>query len=210
MEVIDNTYHIWLNAKEGRVGSLPGWKSLQEPQNITLQKLGFSKGKVSHPFPIASSLQLQHVSSIAWEPFLYARVQTAVFRFAGHPDPNWGTVGLMDRNGQGVGNLDAHDSGGEDEVLGTTGRECNFIAVCKGMVPRWSQFIGDIHFNRGGGNYYANNTAYPPATPGEPFKWVEALWVEWKDQVAYRRGVARIWMDAWNRASPKEVDIVLG
>lgn len=137
-------------------------------------------------------------------------MQTATFRFAGHPDPTWGTVGIMDSTEKGVGNLHAHDSGGKDgyEHLGTTGRECCLLAMCEATIPRWSVFAGDIHFVTRS-NYYANNLAYPPATPGTPFKWVDVLWVEWKGQVAYRRGSGRVWMDAWERASPEEVDIIL-
>ncbi len=210
MEVINNTYHLWLNAEQGEVRKLPGWRSTQQPENFTLQELGFSEDHVSHPFPIANDLSVQPLPSSTWVPFLYARVQTATFHFAGHPDPDWGTVGVMESTEERVGNLHIHDSGGKDELLGTTGRECCLMAVCEAEIPRWRQFIGDIHFSTGGSNYSANNLAYPQATPGTPFKWVDVLWVEWKGQIAYRRGAGRVWMDAWERASPKEVDIVLG
>lgn len=91
LEVINNTYHVWLNTGEGRAGSLPCWKSSLQPQNVTLQQLGFSEGRVSHPFPIANSLSFQPLAPSTWEPFLYAWVQTATLRFAGHPDPSRGT-----------------------------------------------------------------------------------------------------------------------
>ena len=211
MEVINNTYHVWLNAEKGRAGSLPGWKSTQQPENSTLQELGFSEGHISHPFPIANNLSIQPLPSSTWEPFLYTRAQTATSRFAGHPDSTWGTVGIMDSNEKGVGNLRGHDRGGKNEYesLGTTGRECCLMAVCDATIPRWSVFAGDIHFITRS-NYYANNLAYPPATPVTPFKWVDVLWIEWKGQVAYRRGAGKVWMDAWEQASPKEVDIILG
>jgi hypothetical protein len=209
MEVIDNTYHVWLNAKEDEVRGLPGWRSSQNPEKFTLKELGFNKDGVSHPFPIANSLSVQPPPSSTWEPFLYARVQIATFRFAGHPDANWGTVGLMDSTGEGVGNLTAHDSGGEHEILGKKGRECCLMAVCEASVPEWTHFIGEIHFTTRS-NYSANNLAYPRAKAGKPFKWVDVMWVEWKGQIASRRGVGRVWMDAWQRASPKEVDITLG
>ena len=210
MEVINNTYHFWLNAEQGEVRSLPGWRSTQQPETFTLQELGFSKDHISHPFPISNNLSVQPLPSSTWEPFLYARVQTATFLFAGHPDPDWGTVGVMESTKERVGNLHAHDGGGKHALLGTTGRECCLMAVCEAEIPRWRQFIGDIHFSTGGSNYSANNLAYPQATPGTPFKWVDVLWVEWKGQKAYRRGAGKVWMDAWERASPKEVDIILG
>lgn len=212
MEEIGNTYHVWLNAKEDEIRGLPGWKSSQKPEKFTLKELGFHKSSVSHAFPIANSRPVQSSPSPTWEPFLYARVQTAKFRFAGQPDPSWGTVGLMDSTGKSVGNLTAHDRGGDHEPLGKKGRECCLMAVCEASVPEWSYFIGEIHFITRS-NYSANNLAYPPAKPGKPFKWVDVMWVEWKDkegQIASRRGVGRIWLDAWERASPKEIDITLG
>lgn len=207
MEVINNTYHVWLNAEEDEVKHLPGWKTSQQPEKFTLKELGFSKGRVAHPFPIANDLLIQPSLS-SWEPFVYAKVQTATFRFAGYPDPNWGTVGLMDSTGDGIGNLSVHDTGGEHEFLGSTGRECCLMAVCEASVPQWSSFIGNIHFMRRS-NYSANNLAYPRATNGKPFKWVDVLWIEWKGQIASRRGVGKVWKDAWERASLKEVDITL-
>lgn len=218
MEVVDNTYHTWLNAKESTVGRLPGWKSAQHPERFTLKQLGFSEDRVSHPFPIANDLPVQSPPSTSndittREPFIYARVQIATFRFAGHPDATWGTVGLMERNSkEGVGNLKGHDNGvkGEYEALGKEGREVCLMAVCEGSVPEWSPFIGDIHFNVSYGNYSAHNLTYPRATRGQPFNWVDVLWVEWKGKIAYRRGVGRVWLEAWERASPKEVDIILG
>jgi hypothetical protein len=115
----------------------------------------------------------------------------------------------MDSTEQRVGNLRAHDSGRKYEFLGTTGQECCFMAVCEATIPKWTHLAGDIHFSKRK-NYFADNLAYPRAALGMPFKWVDVLWIEWKDEIAYRRGVGKIWMDAWERASPKEVDIILG
>ena len=126
------------------------------------------------------------------------------------PTLSWGTVVVMDSTEERVGNLRAHDSGGKHEFQGTTGRECCLMAVCEATIPRWSHFIGNIHFITGGNNYSANNLTHPRATPGIPFKWVDVLWIEWKDRTAYCRGVGEVWVDAWKRASPKEVDIILG
>ena len=62
-EVINNTYYVWLNAEEGRIGSLPGWKSSQQPQNFTLRELGLGTGRISHSFPIANDLSVQPLPS---------------------------------------------------------------------------------------------------------------------------------------------------
>ena len=209
MEVINNTYHVWLYAEEGKVGSLPGWKSSQQPENITLQELGFDKGCVSHPFPIANSLSVQPLPSSTLEPFLYARVQTATFRFASFPDHTWGTVCVMDSSEKRVGNLRIHNRGGKLEFMGRTGPECCLMAVCEATIKRWD-YMSNTRFNERGNTPSENNLARPQATLGKPFKWVDVLWVEWKGRIAYRRGVGEVWMDAWEQTSPEEVDIILG
>jgi hypothetical protein len=81
--------------------------------------------------------------------------------------------------------------------------------VCEATIPRWSHFINDTHFNVTR-NYIENNLAYPESTPGTPFKWVDVFWIEWKVRITNRRGVGKVWVDAWQQVSPKEVDIILG
>lgn len=193
MEVINNTYHVWSNAKKGRVRSLPGWKPFQEPENFTLEELGLLEGRVSHPFPITNNLSIQPLPSLIWEPFLYARVQIATFRFAGRIC--WYCI-MESSTEEGVGNLHAHDSGYEHEFLGRKGRECCLMAVCEGAAPRWSEFFGDIHFKKGNNYYGYNNLSYPQVTPGTAFKWIDVLWIEWGSRIAYRREAGKIWANA--------------
>lgn len=116
----------------------------------------------------------------------------------------------MESTEKRVGNLLAHDPGGKYDSLDTTGQECCLVSVCEAAIPRRSHFIGDIYFSTGGSNYSANKLTYPQVLPGTPFTWVDVLWVEWKCRLAHRRGTGKVWMDAWERASPKEVDIILG
>ncbi|KAF2462561.1 HET-domain-containing protein [Lindgomyces ingoldianus] len=215
MEEIKNDYHIWQNAEDDKVGELPGWKSSQQPEKYTLEEVGmdqiagFSGGRNPHPVPLDTRTSVQPLSSYMWEPFLYSRVQTATFRFAGLPDPNWGTVGLIDNEGTGVGNLRPHDDGVEREHLGNTGRECCLMAVCEATIPRWSEFVRSIHFNSKS-HWDANNLTYPGVKDGLTFKWIDVLWIERKGSIAYRRGVGKVWLDAWERGSPEEGNIILG
>lgn len=36
------------------------------------------------------------------------------------------------------------------------------------------------------------------------------LWVEWRDGVAYRKGVGYMWEDYWEKRNPQQVDLILG
>ena len=97
-----------------------------------------------------------------------------------------------------------NDGGVTYEFLGTTGQECCLMAVCEATIPRWS------HFKSRNSICPENNLAYPRLTPGTTFKWVNVLWVEWKGRIAYRRGIGKVWLDAWERSSLKDVAIILG
>ena len=103
-----------------------------------------------------------------------------------------------------------NDGGVTYEFLGTTGQECCLMAVCEATIPRWSHFTGDSHFKSRNSIYPENNLAYPRLTPGTTFKWVDVLWVGWKGRIAYRRGIGKVWLDAWERSSLKDVAIILG
>jgi hypothetical protein len=42
------------------------------------------------------------------------------------------------------------------------------------------------------------------------YEFYNVLRVEWRDGVAYRKGIGRVWKDAWHRQKVETRDIVLG
>ncbi|KAF2997937.1 hypothetical protein E8E13_005460 [Curvularia kusanoi] len=46
--------------------------------------------------------------------------------------------------------------------------------------------------------------------PDWKFRFYNVLWVEWKDGVAYRKGIGKIWADCWDKLCPQPIDVVLG
>lgn len=42
------------------------------------------------------------------------------------------------------------------------------------------------------------------------YKWYNVLWIEWKDGIAYRRALGRVFQDYWDNAEKEEIDVRLG
>jgi hypothetical protein len=42
------------------------------------------------------------------------------------------------------------------------------------------------------------------------YEFYNVLWIEWKEGVAYRKGVGRVWKKAWERQKLKQIDAILG
>lgn len=56
------------------------------------------------------------------------------------------------------------------------------------------------------GNFW--NTSLPQEVPGSEVYYV--MWIEWEDEVAYRRGLGRVERSAWETLDRQWVDLVLG
>lgn len=211
MEIINNSYHVWVRAEETSSRHLSGWISSQEPEHFTLQELGFQESHISHPFPIANTLSMQGFSSLStWEPFLYSRVRIATFHLAGEIGPLERREALMDSTGKHVGILYTHGSGYERPSAGKRGQECCLMAVCEALVPQWNMMVRDYYFDELGNFLSTHQLLQPPPPLGKPFKWVDVLQIQWRNQIAYQRGVGKVALDAWEQASPQETNIILG
>ena len=45
---------------------------------------------------------------------------------------------------------------------------------------------------------------------GEKYEFINVLWVDWKDGVAFRKGVGRVCREMWERQELETIDLVLG
>jgi hypothetical protein len=44
----------------------------------------------------------------------------------------------------------------------------------------------------------------------EVYEWYNVLWIEWKDGIAYRKGLGRVSKEAWESMDLEAVDVLLG
>lgn len=197
--MINNSYHVWFSTDDDKIGDLPGWKSAQNPEDYTLQELGFvellERG-IPHAFPIPKSPTVSQFHPTTWEPFIYSRVQTARFLFCRD------TASVMDSGKTGIGFLWPDYDDRERKYPGTNVRPCTLIAVCEATFP------GSGNQKTGDGD--TKDLASQHVAPLKPYRRVDVLWIEWKGQIAFRRGVGGVQLDAWEKASPTEIDIILG
>ncbi len=45
---------------------------------------------------------------------------------------------------------------------------------------------------------------------GSKYEWYNVLWIEWEEEIAYRKGVGRIHKAAWEAQELEWIDVVLG
>ncbi|KAK8879681.1 HET-domain-containing protein [Apiospora arundinis] len=55
---------------------------------------------------------------------------------------------------------------------------------------------------------WGRNSPFPPGE--EVFTEYNVLWIEWEGSVAFRRGMGRVSVDAWDSLEFKEIDLILG
>ena len=114
-----------------------------------------------------------------------------------------GSVGVVD-DLAGSGNMNVR-------VL----KGCEFIAISRGRCParkeggeRWAGtwVVGREHPFR----------TDVDASEERLYEWINVLWVERRDDIAYRKGLGRVWRQDWERMvdalveEEREVDVVLG
>ena len=42
------------------------------------------------------------------------------------------------------------------------------------------------------------------------YEFYNVLWIEWREVIAYRKGIGRVWKEGWHRQNVETRDIVLG
>jgi hypothetical protein len=50
----------------------------------------------------------------------------------------------------------------------------------------------------------------PRLPDGEKYEFVNVLWVEWEDGIAYRKAYGRVMKSAWEAQNLESIDLVLG
>ena len=123
-------------------------------------------------------------------------------------EPLW--VQLIDRRSQFVGILELHneDDMAEFEVdaYAPRGRLVELVATCKGYTGR----IYDIELAKALAKESGKESDVESWTPQLKDCYF-ALWIEWKDGVAYRRGSGVVTVEAWETEMEEElVDLILG
>ena len=108
-------------------------------------------------------------------------------------------ITLTDQSGGWAGVLDSNISDPRDVVPGQT---CELIAISSGVARDY--FLG-------GSRWYIEEWQHAEQIKDkDTYEFINVLWIEWQENIAYRKTLGRVWKEAWYRQTLKEVDVLLG
>jgi hypothetical protein len=108
-------------------------------------------------------------------------------------------ITLTDQSGEWAGVLDSNISDPDDVV---PGQPCELIAISSGVAQH--DFLRRARF------YMEEWEHAEQIKHKDTYEFINVLWIEWQESIAYRKALGRVWKDAWHRQSRKEVDVLLG
>ena len=206
---VDNSYHKW---QEYRIDHNrtppPGWQlrdNIYVHERLNTEDFRIHPShKHYHPVPVQDTpLSIEQRS---WLPFLYGQVKSAIFQIGisfyqddkSQSDKSL-SFHLENADGEWVGIIESHYS---ELKHCQEGDECEVVGISYGSSQNWGDDdhpyemvirdeLGDYRCEK----YY---------------EYVNVLWIHWKDGIAYRQGIGRIWRHLWDDHEKREIDIVLG
>ncbi|KAJ3949125.1 uncharacterized protein N0V96_000237 [Colletotrichum fioriniae] len=109
---------------------------------------------------------------------------------------------LCDSNGRwaGVLRLNAASSDPGEYYGGAVGEACGLVEISAGSAE--NQPREDVGFDGWEEAEFARHRG--------KYEFVNVLWVEWRDGMAYRKALGRVWETAWARVASEDVQITLG
>lgn len=218
MDIINNSYHLWCMF-ENNADIIPpkGWKRRFSNNGKMYYRYdgdlprSYQSGleiSFAHPLPITSDTGSFSIPSdtIVSEPFLYGIVQSTTCTLGEsikRPPHFWDPsepiplllVNLYNQQGSWIGTMNTNIDG---RFAYTPGTECVVIAISR------------VTQDRGSWDEVVELKTQPHLAAETTYEFVQVLWVSWDGNIAYRRGLGRIWEKAWEREETKEIDIVLG
>jgi hypothetical protein len=203
---IDNTYHLYRNSTRGKNDMRSeGWTE----KNGEFVHTNIPDQQFRYPFPVSNDLV--RPSSDSWSPSLSFRAERCTMFLEGSyievlnnttpPRPRL-TINVHDSNGSWTGVITGFTS--EDDY--THGDQCELIAISKASRQRKKQKSGSGYRNR---NFTEMDTAQE-IKELDCYDFYNVLWIEWKEGIAYRKALGRVWKKAWDSQNPTMADIVLG
>jgi hypothetical protein len=203
---IDNTYHLYQNNTHGKNDmQAEGWTET----NGKFVHTNIPDKPFRYPFPVSNDLV--QPSSDSWSPYLSFRAERCTILLGSSYIDDWTnittplprlTINVHDNNGSWTGVITGFTS--EDDY--TRGDQCELIAISKASHQRKKQKSGSGYRKR---NFTEMDTVQE-LKELDCYEFYNVLWIEWKEDIAYRKALGRVWKKAWDSQNPTMADIVLG
>lgn len=214
---IDNGYHEAVMMKNDSTLPLPeGWSRINVTEGSD-RGAGFKHESVPDTvftWPIHIPEHPFEFSPTQWEPLLKFKT-TRAFLYIGsriHRDwegRNWSestntaveTASIFHvrgSSGDWAGMLFSNDF---DRPPAADNERCEFVVISRGIT---SKDQVDDH------NGLEEWAQVPEIMDLKTYEFYNVLWIQRMDDVSYRRGLGRVWKDAWHRQEIEEIQVTLG
>jgi len=204
-EAIDNSYQRWCLFENNNSIDLPvGWERHFEPDGTMYYHCGREflsthgtepATKYRHPIPITRSADLGSSPPDAniFQPFLYGLVQSTTCILGSELETaepqDLIPVDIHNEQGFWIGVMETNGN-----IYGP-GTECTIIAI-----SRVTQAAG----------YEVESRSLPKIRNEGLYSFIQVLWVSWDGNIAYRKGVGRIWKKKWEEMEVQKINIIFG
>lgn len=214
---VDNGYYEAVKLRNNKSSPLPsGWSRTNFTEGNDTGE-GFTHESIPETvftWPLHVPEQPLPLSLTKWSPLLKFKTSRAYLFIGSRLRHNWegntwntatntavplaSLYNIEDSSGDWAGVLYSNDF---DKLPADEGEHCEFVIVSGGVT-----YKDDID-DHNGLEEWAESSEIRNL---DRYEFYNVLWIEWRGAVAYRRGLGRVWKDAWERQPTQETDVVLG
>ncbi len=191
---VNCTLHLRHHLREKGVQNLD--LSFFNPPDINMDKVPVDKGdwdRLLHGSVMRAFFHLRPAKKDSDEPQLRVAWEGKVAPFVDYL--------ITGVSGTTVGWLKVPSETYDETLLGDSLCECIVISGCKAGGPR-AKWIKEIYVPEWG--------MIEETREHDSYEFYNVLWIRWRDGIAYREGLGRVWKEGWHRQNPETRDIVLG
>jgi len=152
-------------------------------------------------YPIRLCEGLQALPSRHLETLINCRTQRTWLCLANRASTYSPLYRLRDAEGAWIGILQLHNWPESDYSSSSHRLACELVEISRGYAYEGKATLGMDEW------YHSDRPKLPE---GEKYEFVNVLWVEWDEGIAYRKAIGRVMKSAWDAQELEWIDLVLG
>ena len=179
-------------------------ESANENKNSELSKpdyfvyTDFVEVEFAYPIPFPERDEKNHIQNAP--QFLFGRTHRAFLKGTSEDHSSSLRIHLWDDRGNRAGSLQLHDSALANFKNGRDSREFELVSISFGRATPKSSGYGRREWF----------LTAPDQQDGDLYEYYNVLYIEWEEDVAYRKGMGKVNKEAWERQATEWIDLKLG
>ena len=156
-------------------------------------------------YPVPTIRDIQPASDRQWGPILYCKTFRGYLRMRGprlpqeEDDKDLPIYLLNNGEGTWAGIIYVHHS---PEIASEQNQKCELVLISSG----WTIEDDNEEHSSWFPEWFCENRP----RSGDFYEFYHVLWIEWQDNIAYRKGLGRVLKQVWDDLPKEEIDLFLG